>query len=352
MTRVPIRPNVKSIPLYVPGQRAAQPMAYKLSSNEAPFPPLPGVLAAVADAAAELNRYPNAVASQLARALAEHHQVEANQIVIGAGSLGVLASLVAAFAGPGDQIIYPWRSFEAYPLLAAVAAVEAVQVPLAATGHLDLAAMAQAVTPASRLILLCSPNNPTGPSVEAEEFASFMEQVPPEVLVVVDNAYTEYVTNPAAVQPLELVEQYSNLVVVRTFSKAYGLAGMRVGYAIGQPRLIAAIQATTYPFSVSSLSQMAALVSLGLQDQMIQRVAATVEVRQQLWEGLVEQGWLVPPSDGNFVWLPAGQQAVPLGRALCAAGLTTRPFDGDGVRITTAEPETVPLILDVTRSWV
>jgi len=353
MRKVPIRPNVKQIPVYVPGKRSdAGPLTYKLSSNELPFPPLPGVLAAVSDAAAEVNRYPNAFSTDLIRALADFHQVDSEQVVVGAGSLAVLGHMLAAVAGPGDQVLYPWRSFEAYPLLTAVAAATAVTVPLSPDGALDLDALARAITPATRVVMVCTPNNPTGPAVGRDQFEAFMDRVPGDVLVAVDNAYAEFVDDPAALDPFAVLPDHPNLLVFRTFSKAYGLAGLRVGYAVGRARLIGAMRATTPPFSVSAVAQLAGLVSLGLQDQMRQRVAETNEVRRQLRQGLLDQGWQVPDSQGNFVWIPAGTQAGPLADALAAAGLMARAFANEGVRVTAAEPETVPHVLELTKSWV
>jgi len=353
MHKVPIRPNVKQIPVYVPGKRSSGgPLTYKLSSNELPFPPLPGVLAALSDAAAEVNRYPNAFSTDLIRALADFHQVDPDQVVVGAGSLAVLSHMLAAVAGPGDQVLYPWRSFEAYPLLTAVAAATAVTVPLSPSGALDLDALADAITPATRVVMVCTPNNPTGPAVGQEQFEAFMDRVPSDVLVAVDNAYAEFADDPTALDPFAVLADYPNLVVFRTFSKAYGLAGLRVGYAVGRSRLIGAFRATTPPFSVSAMAQMAGLVSLGLQDQMHQRVSAAIEVRRQLRQGLLNQGWQVPESQANFVWIPAGTQATPLADAFAAAGLMVRAFANEGVRVTAAEPETVQQVLEVTQSWV
>ena len=353
MHKVPIRPNVKQIPVYVPGKRSSGgPLTYKLSSNELPFPPLPGVLAALSDAAAEGNRYPNAFSTDLIRALADFHQVDPDQVVVGAGSLAVLSHMLAAVAGPGDQVLYPWRSFEAYPLLTAVAAATAVTVPLSPSGALDLDALADAITPATRVVMVCTPNNPTGPAVGLEQFEAFMDRVPSDVLVAVDNAYAEFADDPTALDPFAVLADYPNLVVFRTFSKAYGLAGLRVGYAVGRSRLIGAFRATTPPFSVSAMAQMAGLVSLGLQDQMHQRVSAAIEVRRQLRQGLLNQGWQVPESQANFVWIPAGTQATPLADAFAAAGLMVRAFANEGVRVTAAEPETVQQVLEVTQSWV
>jgi len=353
MSKVPIRPTVERIPIYVPGKRAdTGVLAQKLSSNESPFPPLPGVIAAVADAAAELNRYPQAFSDHLVDALAGFYQVEFEQVAVGPGSLGLLSAMMTAFSAEGTDVVYPWRSFEAYPIITAAAGANDITVPLGPAGRVDLDALARAITPNTRIVIVCTPNNPTGPSVGTDEFIAFMKRVPANVLVAVDNAYAEFATDPAALDPLTLLDQYPNMVVFRTFSKAYGLAGLRVGYALGRQRVISAIRATTMPFAVNSLAQVAASTSLRLQDDLRGRVAAIVEVRDQLRLGLVDQGWKVPESDGNFVWLPAGAEAEPLTAALGAAGLLVRGFAGSGVRITAAGPESIEQVLAVTQSWV
>jgi histidinol-phosphate aminotransferase len=327
-------------------------MAFKLSSNESPFPPLPGVLAAVADAAAELHRYPDMMAQDLVDQLALAHQVDPDQVVVGAGSLAVLSHLLAAFTGEGTQVVYPWRSFEAYPIVAGVAGAAAVPVPLGSDWQIDLEALAAAITPQTRVVMVCTPNNPIGPVVHQDEFERFMAAVPEDVLVVVDEAYFEFVTDPDAVQTRPLLDQHQNLVILRTFSKAYGLAGLRVGYAIGRPRIMRAVRQATTPFSVNAMAQLAAVLSLQLRPEMERRVAKIVQVRELLRRELLAQGWDVPPAQGNFVWLDLGQDAIPFARACTQAGILVRPFDGDGVRITAAEEEAVEVAVRVAASWI
>jgi histidinol-phosphate aminotransferase len=227
-----------------------------------------------------------------------------------------------------------------------------VTVPLTAAGRLDLAAIAAAITPATRVVMICTPNNPTGPAVHEDEFAELMARVPKNVLVAVDNAYAEFVLDPDAIDPLPLISQYDNLVVLRTFSKAYGLAGLRVGYALAKAEVAGAIRSVTPPFSVNAVAQLAATVSLELQDEMRHRITTVVQVRERLWQGLLEQGWAVPSAQGNFVWLPSGQQTRPLATACTDAGFAVRPFADEGVRITAAETETVDRVLAVTRQWI
>src|SRR5690606_19549254 len=234
--RVPLRPAVSALPAYVPGARVAPgAAAFKLSSNENPYPPLPSVLAAIADAAADVNRYPDMYATELTEALADHLGVGADEVVVGNGSVAVLAHVLQTVVQPGDEVVYPWRSFEAYPIAVAVAGATSVQVPLltgADQGRLDLPGMAAAVTDRTRVVMLCSPNNPTGPVVHRDELETFLDAVPSDVLVVLDEAYLEFVRDPEAPDGLAVYAQRPNVVLLRTFSKAYGLAGLRVGYAV------------------------------------------------------------------------------------------------------------------------
>jgi histidinol-phosphate aminotransferase len=351
MSKVPIRPAVRALPAYKAGARPGGRLVYKLSSNESPYAPLPGVLAAIEDAAVDVNRYPEMMANELIGSLARFHDLEADQVAVGAGSIAVLAHALAAFVGEADQVVYGWRSFEAYPILTGITGAQAAPVDLAPSGRLDLDAMAAAVTSATRAILVCSPNNPTGPAVRDAEFRRFMDAVPEDVLVVLDEAYAEFVTDPEAVKGLAALARHGNLLVLRTFSKAYGLAGLRVGYALGRPHLIGAIRAVTTPFSVSAMAQLAALYSLQMQEALAQRVAQAVAVRALMAEGLASQGWDIPSPQGNFVWLGVGQDAEPLAEACRHAGLLVRAFPGEGVRVSVGEQVAAERFLDVASTW-
>jgi histidinol-phosphate aminotransferase len=310
------------------------------------------VLAAVEGAAADANRYPRQMADELTAAIALFHGVETGGVAVGAGAIALLGYALAAFVEPGDQVIYGWRSFEAYPILAGVAGAEAVGVPLTDTGQLDLGSMSAAITPTTRAILVCSPNNPTGPAVRRDEFDRFMAVVPTDVLVVLDEAYVDFVTDSAAVNSFEALGRYSNLLTMRTFSKAYGLAGLRVGYAVGRPRLIEAIRAVARPFEVSAMAELAAIYSLQMQEAMAQRVRQVVETRTVTFQDLVAQGWRVPEPQGNFVWLELGADAVPFAGACQRAGLLVRPFPGEGVRVSIGEPVAAERFLEVAATWV
>jgi len=349
VTRVPTRKALDTLPPYVPGARVpVGAAAYKLSSNENPFPPLPSVMAAIADAGVDVNRYPDMYATELVEAVSTHLGVRPDEVVTGGGSVAVLGHVLGAVCEPGDEVVVPWRSFEAYPIYVTVAGATGVFVPVTADGRLDLPAMAAAVTPRTRVVLVCTPNNPTGPAVRADELDAFLAAVPDDVLVVLDEAYVEFVTDPAAADGLAAFAAHANVVLLRTFSKAYGLAGLRVGYAVARPRLAATIRAVSTPFGVSNVAQLAAVASLRAQREMVERVGALVAERARMLDGLRAQGWDVPDSQANFVWLGAGEHATKLAERCTRAGVLVRPFAGDGVRISVGEPEATDLLLEVT----
>jgi histidinol-phosphate aminotransferase len=349
VTRVPTRRALADLPPYVPGARIpVGAAAFKLSSNENPYPPLPSVMAAIADAGVDVNRYPDMYATELVEAVAAHLGVGADTVVAGGGSVAVLGHVLAAVCEPGDEVVLAWRSFEAYPIYVTVAGAVGVRVPVLADGRLNLPAMAAAVTPRTRVVLVCSPNNPTGPAVRADELAAFLAAVRQDVLVVLDEAYVEFVRDEAAADGLAAFADHPNVVLLRTFSKAYGLAGLRVGYAVARPRLAAAIRAVSTPFGVSNVAQLAAVASLRAQDEMASRVAAVVAERARMLAGLRSQGWAVPDSQANFVWLGVGGHATALAERCTRAGVLVRPFAGDGVRVSVGEPEATDLLLQVT----
>lgn len=325
------------MPRYVPGARGAQGTTpIKVSSNENPYDPLPSVAAAIARAALAINRYPDMFCTELGALIAERHGVTAERVVVGAGSVALLGHAIQAFCGPSDEVVYAWRSFEAYPILTQIAGAQPVRVPLGSGARHDLPALAAAVGPATRVVLVCSPNNPTGPAVGAAEFEAFMEALPPTILVVLDEAYGEFVRDPGAVKGLDVLTLHPNVLVIRTFSKAYGLAGLRVGYGMGHPDVVAAIRACVTPFSVSGVAQAAAVASLAAEAELLERVEEIVAERDRLLNALREQGWSPPDAQGNFFWIPAGTDADALAAYLMAGDppILARPFSGEGVRIT------------------
>jgi histidinol-phosphate aminotransferase len=342
-----LRSALAALPAYRPGRApaGASGPSYKLSSNENPYPPLPSVLGVLADADRLVNRYPDMFATGLVHRLAERHGVAPEQVVCGTGSVGVLGQVVQATCESGDEVVFAWRSFEAYPIVVGVSGATAVRVPLDAAGRHDLPAMAAAVTDRTRLVLVCSPNNPTGPAVHREELDRLLEQVPRDVVVVLDEAYTEFVRDPHAVDGPRLLAEHPNLVVLRTFSKAYGLASLRVGYALASAPVADALRATAVPFGVSGPAQAAALASLDAEDELLARVADLVTERDRVRTALREVGWDVPEPQGNFVWLALGEGTEAFVAACEEVGVTVRGFPGEGARCSVGEPAANDLLV-------
>jgi histidinol-phosphate aminotransferase len=353
MSPLPIRPALDAIPSYRAGKPPAprSGRSFKLSSNENPYPPLAGVLQSVEATAAEMNRYPDMSVGGLTAALAAKYVLEPERIAVGAGSVAVLYDLLRATCEKGDEVVYAWRSFEAYPIAVGLTGATSVQVPLDPDARHDLTAMSSAITDRTKAVLVCTPNNPTGPVTHAAELRDFVAAVPDHVVVVVDEAYHELVSDPDTVDGLELLDRHDNVVVLRTFSKAYGLAGLRVGYGLTSPPLADAIRKCSLPFGVSQVAQAAAVASLAAEDAMRERVESIVKERARVWAALRDQGWDVPVSEANFVWLPLGSQALAFAAACGERGLSVRPFDGDGVRVSIDEPAANDLFLDVAAAW-
>ncbi len=337
-----LRPEIAALDPYRQG-RPASADAFKLSSNENPFPMLPAVSDAIA--ASTLTRYPDGSASALRARLAERLGVTIDEVHVGAGSVAILHQLAQATSVAGDEILYAWRSFEAYPGIVTVSGATSVTVPNRPDGGHDLDAMAAAITGRTRLILVCTPNNPTSAVVTGAEFERFMAEVPENVLVVLDEAYREFVTDRDAVDGIPLLERHANLVVLRTFSKAYGLAGLRVGYAVGPAYVLDACRATAIALSVTEPAQRAALAALDHEDEYRDQIAAIVERRTRLRDGLRAQGWDIPEPQGNFVWLPTGQRTAAAAEVLEAHGIVARVFATEGIRVTVGEEESVDRLL-------
>lgn len=339
--RVRLRAEIESIAPYRQGKPAAVD-AFKLSSNENPFDPLPSVLAAIAGS--PINRYPDGTALALRERLAQRWGVSAGEVQVGAGSVSVLSQLISASSGLGDEVVHAWRSFEAYPGLIAVSGATGVQVANTADHRHDLKAMAAAITARTRLVIVCSPNNPTSTAVTTEEFELFMSTVPVEVLVILDEAYAEFVTDAAAVNGSEQVGKYPNLVILRTFSKAYGLAGLRIGYAIGPEYIMDAARVTAIPLSVTDQAQRAAIASLDNEAELLERVSRISTLRDEVWAALVAQGWEVPQPHGNFVWLPTAELTDWAAGVMTSHGIVSRAL-GDGLRVTIGEQASVDKLL-------
>ena len=360
------RADLEQVPAYVPGKTV--PGALKIASNEMTQPPLPSVVEAISqtisDPTTSPNRYPDMGAVDLRIKLGEHLRLPMEQVAVGCGSSALCLQLVQATCADGDEVVFPWRSFEAYPILARVAGATPVPVPLDAQGRNDLSAMAAAITDRTRLVFVCNPNNPTGTTVTREAFAEFMAQVPGDVVVALDEAYIELVDEAThAATPLahELLDTYPNLVGLRTFSKVYGLAGLRVGYMFGPEKLVEAVNKVAIPFSVNTLAQIAALTSLDAQEELTARIAEVRAQRVAVTEAInaaTGRETVLPNSQANFIWIDEGRIAnlsllddvsvattTDLGDFLAQRNILIRCFAGEGARITiTTEEETSQLL--------
>ena len=355
-TTVRIRPDVAALPAYVPGARpdAASPVEIaKLSSNELPFPPQESVVEAITRTVAGVNRYPEMTGETLTQALARRWGVEAEQVVVGNGSVALIQHLLDAVCRPGDEVVIPWRSFEAYPICIAVAGARAVRVPLTPDARHDVPAMLAAITPRTRVVMACTPNNPTGTILTAEELAELVAGVPRDVVVLIDEAYLDFVTDPRAGDALTLLAGAPNLVVSRTFSKAHALAGMRVGYLVCEPGLAAAIRSVATPFGVNLPAQAAAVAALGQAElgRTTERSAAVAAERDRVVASLRTQGWEVPEAHGNFFWLGVGEETMALAEHFRAAGILVRPFAGEGVRVSIGTTSDNERVLAAAAAW-
>ena len=346
---VVFRPEIASLPVYRQG-KPPKPGGIKLSSNELPFPPLPEVVEVLSTG--QWNRYPDATATTLRQKLSDLLGFPTEWFLVGAGSVALLQQFIQAAAGPGDEVIYSWRSFEAYPGLVTVSGATSVKVPNRTDHGHDIDAMIAAITSQTRVVMVCSPNNPTSTVVTTEEFQRLMAAVPSTCLVILDEAYREFVDQTEAVRGEEHVEKYPNLVLTRTFSKAYGLAGLRVGYAIGRPELLAPAQAAGIPLAVSAPAQLAAEVSLEQMPEINRRVAEISERVSLVRDELTQWGGDIPLPFGNFVWIPAGEHTETVSQWLEDEGIVARAFAGEGIRVSIAEAEAVDALLRILKRVV
>ena len=345
-----IRPDLDTLPAYVPGKTI--PGAIKLASNEVALPPTPPVLAAIAEAAAAGNRYPDLAVTNLTARLAEARGVAPERIAVGCGSVSLCQQLVQATCRePADEVVFAWRSFEAYPIVTQIGGATIRTVPLDAEFRHDIDAMAAAVGPKTRLVFVCSPNNPTGTAVTRAELERLLAAVPPDVLVALDEAYHEYVTDPDVVDGLQLVDAHPNLVVLRTFSKAYRLAGLRVGYAVGSAEVATALRKVCSPFSVSTVAQAAAIAALDDAEALLAGCAGVRSERVRVRDALLDAGFTVPPTQSNFVWLALGEATSAFAAHCMEHKVIVRPFHPDGVRVTVTDPEENDAFLAAARSF-
>jgi histidinol-phosphate aminotransferase len=338
------RPDLDGLPSYVPGRTV--PDSVKLASNEVPYGPLPGVREAIADAVERVHRYPDMAVVALRDKLSGRLGVDAVRVATGCGSVALAEHLVRATClHPGDEVLYAWRSFEAYPIIAAAAGATSVRVPNTTDHAHDLSAMAAAVTPRTRIVFVCNPNNPTGTALRKAELDAFLDAVPPTTLVVLDEAYREFVTDPGVPDGLATYGDRPNVVVLRTLSKAWGLAGLRIGYLVASPAVADAVRKVTTPFSASALAQAAALAALDAEDEMRRRADLVVAERERVEAAVRKLLPEVPETQANFVWLPLRDKANEFAAACETRHVIVRPFQGDGVRVTIGTPSENDLFL-------
>jgi len=303
----------------------------KLASNESPWGPHPGVVEAIAAAAPRLNRYPDQHSKRLRRRIAERFEVEPAQVAIGNGSCELLLAAAEALCEPGDELVFAWPSFSIYPHLAALTGAREIRVPLAEGYVHDLEAMLTEITAATQLVCVNNPNNPTGTHLPAARVAEFLERVPRHVTVALDEAYIEFQVNDDPDTTVDLLKRFPNLVLLRTFSKVYGLAGLRCGYALGSAKFRAAVDAVRQPFSVNELAQAAASEAILHGDDMTSRVERTIIERVFVEEGVKEAGLEPPPSQANFSWIPLGDRdEADVIRGLGERGIVVRGGTGLG----------------------
>ena len=345
-----IRPDLDTLPAYVPGRSV--PGLIKLASNEVAAPPAPPVLEAITRAAADGNRYPDLGVVELTARIAEFQDLAQERVAVGCGSVTLCQQLVQiSCLGPGDEVMFAWRSFEAYPIVAQIGGAEIRTVPLDGEFRHDLDAMAAAVTDRTRLIFVCSPNNPTGPAVHRDEFERFLEAVGPDVVVALDEAYAEFVTDQDAVSGRPLLDAHPNLVVLRTFSKAYRMAGLRVGYALASAEVATALRKVCPPFSVNSLAQAGAIAALEHREVILGELDTIVSERDRVRTALVDAGFAVPDTQSNFLWLPLGDRSAAFATHCADQKVVVRPFQPDGVRVTVSRPEENDTLLAAAASF-
>jgi histidinol-phosphate aminotransferase len=334
------RPAVQILPSYRPGKDAAQAEAehgisdaIKLASNETPWGPVPSILEAIAAAAPNINRYADHRASALRERIAHWIGVRTDQTAVGCGSVGLLQQLLLSYVDPGDEVLYPWRSFEVYPVYTKLVGGIEVTVPLK-DNRFDLKAVAAAATDNTKLIILSNPNNPTGTAQPMSEIADLLHAVADDVIVVVDEAYREFMSPELGDPVTDLLPHHPNLVVLRTFSKAQGLAALRVGYAIAHPEVIETIDKTLFPFAVNGLAQIAAMAAIDAHAEVMDRVGFIIEERSRVALALADAGWRLPDPEANFVYLPLGSRTEEVHVEMEKQGVVTRPFAGEGIRVT------------------
>ena len=339
-----VRPAVANLASYTPGKAASQvedehdiSNAIKLASNENPWSPVPAVAAAIADAVSGVNRYADNNATDVREAIGNWLGIDSGNITVGCGSSGLLQQLFMTYVDPGDEVVFPYPSFEIYPVFSTL--FDAVEVRTPLIDHtFDLDAVADAVTDKTKLIFLATPNNPTGTSISMDDVAALLGKIPNDVIVVIDEAYREF-NDPSFGDPVDLLANHRNVVITRTFSKAFGLAGLRSGYGVCDPEIIRELDKTRLAFSVNNLSQAGMLAAIEHEDAAMAKVAELLDERQRCVDALTEAGVDMPTTNANFIYIPTGDATANIATAMEKQGVVTRPFPGIGLRITIGTPE-------------
>ena len=352
MRRPRFRAIFDSLPTYEPSRavRSATGDSHLLAANESPHQPLTDIVAAIVGAANTINRYPDFSGAELTAQIARAHGVSEDRVALGAGSIALVQMLLQGVADADAEVMYAWRSFELYPVLADLAGVRSIRIPLARERH-DLNAMADRIGDSTRLVMVCNPNNPTGTLLSSEELREFADRVPADCLIAVDEAYFEYVRDPAAQSAIALTADRPNLVVLRTFSKAYGLAGLRVGYLVGPPYVVTQLRKAYLPYSLNAVAQAAALAALQKQKELFTQVDDVVAERTRVHQALAAAGWDVPRSESNFLWLRIGAASSKFGEWCGDLGVAIRVFPGEGLRVSIGSPTDNDAFLAAAAAW-
>ncbi|TAJ09939.1 MAG: histidinol-phosphate transaminase [Nitrospirae bacterium] len=340
-----VHPDIASLTPYVPGKPVEElerelgiPKAVKLASNENPLGPSPRALAVLAEVTGTLHRYPDGGAHKLRVALADRWKVQPEQVILGNGSDEIIGFLARTFLSPGDEAVMADQTFVIYKMEVTAAHGKPVIVPMQ-EGHHDLAAMVEAVTPRTRLLFLCNPNNPTGTMVTADEVSRLMARVPESVIVVFDEAYYEYVQSREFPDSLAYVKQGRNAIVLRTFSKIYGLAGLRIGYGLTTGEIAGYLNRLRPPFNANSLAQRAALAALADEEHVAQSRALNQSEMVVVRAGLAALGFQPLPSQANFLYFDVGRDGREVFQALLREGVIVRHIEGRMLRVTIGLPE-------------
>ncbi|WP_412494546.1 histidinol-phosphate transaminase [Streptomyces sediminimaris] len=321
------------------------PVLHRLALNESPYPPLPSVRRAMRRAVAQAHRYPQFYPDELTERIAACCRVSPDRVAVGSGSVGVALQLLQAVVEPGDTVAYAWRTFDAYPLLAAMVGAHTVPVPLAQDGSQDLDALLAALDDRTRVVVLCSPHNPTGTLVTPDALAGFLRRVPRHITVLLDEAYVEFARDADLPDTPALLDHHPNLLVLRTFSKAYGLAALRVGYGLGAPDLVARVRRHQLPFGINAVAAAAVKASLQAAGELRRRVDSIVAERDRLHHRLHQRGWHIRPGHANSVWFAAPDPVDQAAAALTAARVQARHYPGEGLRLTVGSREANDAVL-------